>query len=367
MPFRLLSPRHLLGRVSARHRLAALAALVMLVVATPLAEVWQRQGRELELLLGASAALDPMARAVDSQRALLGHRDAARQVLRGRHELEPTRQRLQDEVDQRLAVLTVSLLGSRRSAAFDECEALRDEWLALSKRVVTRRIDAAGSDAAHRLLVEQVLQVVDLLAIHAAPPHASASADAAPWPLWQLLSRTLPRAEAAWAGDDPEAHRVAAAALSRTSSPEVDATTAPALVKARAAALAALRAATPAADGTVDRSAAQQRLMEWTAVVEAHLRSDLNIRIKTVEAQRRQQALVVLVLGALASLLWLGLWRSTLPAAARSGGPALQAPPVNDPGSAEPAAESLAPTQRAIDRARKLEAPTTAGTPPERA
>jgi hypothetical protein len=367
MPLPLSSPRRLLGRLTARHRLAALAALVMLAVATPLAEVWQRQARELELLLGARAVLDPVARAFDGQRALISHRETAHQVLRGRHELEPERQFHQGEVDRRLSALAVALRGGARPAAVDECEALREGWLALSTRVSQRRIDAAGSDSEHRLLVEQVLQVIDLLTSQAAPPPAAAGPGG---PLWSLLGRTLPRAEAAWAGEDRQAQRAAAAALARAwTPPEGSVAVNPALVKARAAALAALRASSPAGDGAVDRTAARQRLAEWTSVVQASLRAELEAQIGAVEADRRQQALVMGLLGTLAAALWLGLWRAARPAPRGRDRAAHPAEPASGASSASPSAppeaESRVPAQRAIERARQSDLPTSASAPPD--
>lgn len=147
----------------ARHKFALLGVLGMLMVATPLVDVVRRQSQDLQGLLGARNGLEPVARAVDVQRALLAHRGSAALVLAGRGELEPERLARQHEVDGRLATLTDTLVRGRFAPALDEEAALREDWAALVERIAARRIGAADSDAAHRLLIEQVLQVMDLV------------------------------------------------------------------------------------------------------------------------------------------------------------------------------------------------------------
>jgi len=168
---------HPLQSLHARHKFALLAVLGVAMVVTPLVDVVRRQAADLQTLLGARAGLEPMARALDVQRALIVHRAAAALVLGGHVDAEPQRRARETEVDSRLAALTDTLARGRYALALEEDAALRADWTALVERIVARRTDARGSDASHRLLIEQVLQVMDLVgdAASAAPAGMAAS------------------------------------------------------------------------------------------------------------------------------------------------------------------------------------------------
>jgi hypothetical protein len=152
-----------------RHKLTALGVVGAMVVALPLVQVLRYQNAEIQAVLSERAGLDPVARAVAVQRGLLAHRDIAAQVLRGRKLLEPERLLRQGEVDDRLASLALALASGAWDRAMREASALRDDWSLLSQQVLTRSVVASESDQAHRLLVEQTLQVIDLVAVAAAP------------------------------------------------------------------------------------------------------------------------------------------------------------------------------------------------------
>jgi hypothetical protein len=147
-----------------RRRLAALSIVGSLMVALPLFEVLRYQNAEVQALASQRSGLDPMARAVGVQRSLLQHRDIAGQVLRGHAALEAERRLRQADVDDRVADLTMALAAGSWDRAARESDALREDWFALSGRVLARTVSAGDSDLAHRLLVEQALQVMDLLA-----------------------------------------------------------------------------------------------------------------------------------------------------------------------------------------------------------
>lgn len=146
-----------------RIRLALLAAVAALTVALPLGQVLRDQQDELQRIASRRAALDPLVRAVDLQRGLLAHRDVAGQVLRGRSAAEPERRVRQGDVDDRMMTLAVSLTAGPWDRALRESDVMRDDWHALALRIGARRIAADDSDTGHRLLVEQLLVVVDIL------------------------------------------------------------------------------------------------------------------------------------------------------------------------------------------------------------
>jgi hypothetical protein len=151
-------------RPTIRLKLAALSTVGMAMVALPLAQVLRYQDAELQAALQQQAALDPMARAVAAQRALLSHRDAAGDVLRGRVALEPERRARQREVDEQVARLAGAPAVLAESRALAETTALRDDWTLLARQVGQRELTAPESDLGHRLLVEQTLQLIDLVA-----------------------------------------------------------------------------------------------------------------------------------------------------------------------------------------------------------
>ncbi len=137
--------------------------MAALTVALPLGQVLRDQQEELRRIAARRAALDPLVRAVDVQRGLLAHRDVAGLVLRGRAAAEPERRVRQGDVDDRMMTLAVSLTTGPWDRALHESDLLRDDWHALAQRITARRIGADDSDAGHRLLVEQLLVVIDIL------------------------------------------------------------------------------------------------------------------------------------------------------------------------------------------------------------
>lgn len=180
-----------------RARLAALSLLGAAMVALPMGLVLRYHDAELHSLAARRASLEPMARAVDVQRSLLVHRDIAAALLRGQAALEAERRVRQGEVDDRLTALALTLVAGPWERAVRESDALRTDWSRLARRLMTQPGPSAEtSDQAHRLLVEQTLQVVDLLELALAPRAGSDTALASAWQT--LLS--LPR-EAARSGD----------------------------------------------------------------------------------------------------------------------------------------------------------------------
>lgn len=147
-----------------RHKFAALGMVAVAMVATPLVQVLRYQSAELQAALYEQAGLDPVSGAVTLQHALLAHRDIAGLVLRGVLQLEPERTVRQAEVEDRSATLESTLFTLKLPRAVGEVQALRQDWVTLVPQVEQRRINASDSDAAHRLLVEQTLQVMDLVA-----------------------------------------------------------------------------------------------------------------------------------------------------------------------------------------------------------
>jgi hypothetical protein len=148
---------------TSRHRLAALSLVGALMVALPLVQVLRYQNAEIANLLATQAGLNPVAQAVGTQRSLLDHRAISAQVLRGALDKEPERQLRQSEVDQRVKLLTLAVHGGIWERAEAEARALREDWSVLARQIAARSIGAAESDQEHRLLIEQVLQVIDLV------------------------------------------------------------------------------------------------------------------------------------------------------------------------------------------------------------
>ena len=160
-----------------RGRVAALGIVAAVMVALPLSQLLRRQQAELDQLAARHAVLNPIARAVDSERSLLQHGDVAARVLRGRPELESERRVRQGEVDDRLTALAVALATGPWERAVHESDALREDWSLLARRLLAHNLSADDSEQGHRLLVEQSLQVIDLLD-QAQPGHATDEASA---------------------------------------------------------------------------------------------------------------------------------------------------------------------------------------------
>jgi hypothetical protein len=148
---------------TSRRRLAALSLVGALMVVLPLVQVLRYQNAEIANLLATQAGLNPVAQAVGTQRSLLDHRAISAQVLRGALDKEPDRKVRQSEVDQRVKLLTLAVHGGIWERAEAEARALREDWGVLARQIAARSIGAGESDQEHRLLIEQVLQVIDLV------------------------------------------------------------------------------------------------------------------------------------------------------------------------------------------------------------
>lgn len=178
-----------------RRNLAALSLVGATLLALPVVQLLRYQSAELDALTTGRAKLDPVARAVHLQRGLLAHRDIAGQVLGGHPGLEPERKLRQNEVDGRMAAMMVALATGRWDLAIGEADDLHQDWRQLTQQVLARQIDPPGSDRAHRLLVEQTLQVIDLVAAAAQIDNNSGTAfSAGSVPAATLaMVHTLPR------------------------------------------------------------------------------------------------------------------------------------------------------------------------------
>jgi hypothetical protein len=159
-----------------RPRFAALGLVGGAMVCLPLLQLLQYQSTELEWAQAQRAALDPAAEAVAVQRRLLAHRDAAGRVLRGREEQEPERRTRQAEVDTQLTRLQQALEEGHWGLPQEEARRLGQDWALLAHQVTQREISADTSDGEHRLRVEQVLQVLDLVSLAALGPLPSGGA-----------------------------------------------------------------------------------------------------------------------------------------------------------------------------------------------
>jgi hypothetical protein len=157
----------LLRRLRLNHRLAALGVVGVLLCTLPLLLLLRVQGAVLTDTRAAEAALDPLMLAVTVQRALVQHRDLAGAVLRGAVAREPERRQRQTQVDGHVNELGAGLRREGEPRAQGESDALRRDWIELSRRVEERSVAAADSDAGHRLLVEQTLQVIDYITLSA--------------------------------------------------------------------------------------------------------------------------------------------------------------------------------------------------------
>jgi hypothetical protein len=199
-PLSLLTRAYVLTRLHARHRFAVLGVVGMLMAVTPWVGPLREQARELQAVLDAHAMLDPVGQAVLLQRGLLAHQPAARRVLRGESAVEPERAAHARAVDQRIATLTGALRTGHLGLALGESHALQADWQALVQAIMARTIDADGSDTAHRLLVEQTLQVIDFVAAApTAPANDGAMATGLAGPVPPGPRPLLPALEAALA------------------------------------------------------------------------------------------------------------------------------------------------------------------------
>lgn len=159
----------LLQRLKLRHKIAALGVVGMALCLLPLIQLLRWQGLELRWTQAAQEALEPALQAVELQRGLVEHRASAAQWLQGQRQADVPRRRHQAVVDARLAVLIHRLPPGAYPAARTEAVEMHADWTWLVQQVVEIRCTVPDSDAAHRLLVEQALQVIDIVTATAAP------------------------------------------------------------------------------------------------------------------------------------------------------------------------------------------------------
>ena len=153
-------------------RSAALGAVGGLMVLLPLGEVLRHQTQDIQAMTAERALLDPLSQAVSVQRGLLSHSDLCQRLLAGRSALEPERKLRQAVVDTALWDLKNTLSAGLWVTALGEAGQLTLDWQDLIHRLQARSLDGKTSQADHRLLIEQTLQVMDLVTA-AAPPTGS--------------------------------------------------------------------------------------------------------------------------------------------------------------------------------------------------
>ncbi len=158
----------LLQRLKLRHKIAALGVIGMSLSTLPLIQLLRFQALELQSAQADEDQLEPAVLAVELQRGLVDHRASAAHWLQGRRDAEVPRRQHQAAVDTRLARLDHRLESGGQAQAQQEVTAMRGDWRALVKQVVQHQCSVADSDRAHRLLVEQVLQVIDYVTVASA-------------------------------------------------------------------------------------------------------------------------------------------------------------------------------------------------------
>lgn len=147
----------------------AFSAFGAAMVCVPLWQVLQGHATELRHLQAERQTLDPVALAVSTQRGLLRHRPLAARWLGGETEVATAREQARQDTDAALQGLGSVLASGAWGFAQTEARALSADWQQLAQQVQQGQLTVAQSDDAHSLRVEQVLQVVDLLAIGHAP------------------------------------------------------------------------------------------------------------------------------------------------------------------------------------------------------
>ncbi len=155
-----------------RWRVWLLGLIGTLAVVLPLAQVLRFQVDALVEAQSERAWLDPLVEAVAVHRGLAAHDEATARMLRGRTAQDAERRLHQALVDRHLATLQGLLWAGEWRQAHREATGLHGEWRRLVGEIEGRRIDAAASQQAHRMLQEQAVQVMDL--VQAAAPAALA-------------------------------------------------------------------------------------------------------------------------------------------------------------------------------------------------
>jgi hypothetical protein len=306
-----------------RQHLAALSVVGALMVALPVLQVLRFQSEQIDALVRHHASLNPMLLAVQVQRGVLAHRDLSAQVLRGRDALEAPRQQRQRQIDQSMLQLVTDLDFMHLALAVREAQTLHDDFATLATQVTERHITAPESDAGHRMLVEQTLQVMDLTQ-ELGDDVTSAWQDA-DIRLALALTRELPRA--AWqlgqAGGAVEvaavqAHRLQQLAERHDLALRRAATQAPASAMAQAtqAAAASLQAwmgqtlTADVSDATTDSARAAALVAQWRLFDLAHATASqtLTTQLNAAQSRRLQTLAWMLALALLATGLWARLW-----------------------------------------------------------
>lgn len=305
-----------------RHKFAALGVVAVAMVATPLVQVLRYQSAEIQAALYEQAGLDPVSGAVTLQHALLAHRDIAGLVLRGVLQLEPERTVRQAEVDDRAASLEANLFTLKLPRAVGEAQALRQDWVTLVPQVEQRRITSVDSDAAHRLLVEQTLQVIDLVAAASGlDSHGPAKTYLAsvrdltslPHVTAQIAALGLPADSGAERGDVAAAEAALARALGHLSEglkrgalSDTLLSDAVAMAGVTADRLFHLRRQADPADAAALATATTTALQAQARLFDAASSSVRSALVARVDRTRQQRAQLLLLMGALA-VLALGL------------------------------------------------------------
>lgn len=299
------------------HKFAALGLVGAVMVLLPMAQLLRYQAAEVQSLERQRAALDPLADTVALQRSLQAHGDAARGVLQGQLQMEPRRRQQQAEVDRQMDVLNQALAAGQWQRALDEAQALSSDWMVLAGQVSGRQIGAAQSDHAHRLRVEQALQVMDLLSLALGPelpdaPGAAARTAAALPRLAQQLAVASPGGDAAAVQAVAARHRQLLQSLRSLPALRSDDALLAAATRAEAQLQRLQRAGVqPDSGWPGTREGAVQAQLDLMVLARAHATEALDERLREVQQARAAGALAVTALGALSLLLLQHLVRET--------------------------------------------------------
>jgi len=365
-----------------RQKFYAFSAVGAAMVCVPLVQVLQYQHSDLRQLQAERSLLDPVSHAVNAQYSLLAHGDLAAHTLVGRELFEADRQRVALDVDTQIHALIVEIEQGAWSDAREEARSLAADWTVLADRVNRRGIGVPQSRQAHELRVEQVLQILDLVAMNpvSESPRTGAhgtEADGRPSALLSsarvLLRMAQETAALGQAAGPPEqaggwvpgaVHDLQPArqrALTRLQAVEQAlpapqrAALANAFADARAATLAHLDglADTRPEAAQLPRSAQAALQAQQTLFVGLGEQQRKVLALRSAQAERKILAwllLMVAMLG-LATTLALRLLRE-LPAAVPVPGTATDPEPGSGPGSAQPPSSSRTETGRVMRRLR---------------
>lgn len=340
------------------HKFAALGVVGAVMVLLPTSQLLRYQSTEIQTLELQRASLDPMGDAVALQRSLQAHGDAARPVLQGRLQLEPQRQQRQADVNRRLDELGHALAAGLWARALDEAHALAGDWATLARQVANRSIGVVQSDHAHRLRVEQALQVMDLLSLALGPelpgsPGASARAAAALPRVAQQFAATTPTADAAHLHATVARQQQVLRSLRGLLALHTDDALAAAATHAeQQVQQLQLALAHPESDWPGARDLAVQAQLDLLVLARTHAAHSLDERLQQVQQSRAALAVALTALGALALMLLQHLVRETTH----------RRRPVAPSAAAEgrPRAESQAEAGRLIERLRRSTGPDNA-------